>query len=197
MALSKPKIAVVMGGISREREVSLKSGKNVYSALNRLGYLVKAVDYQGDPTAFLKDVEDSDLVFNVLHGHFGEDGGIQFLMEAHNIPYTCSDPYTSAVCFDKLLTYRVLGSMMEIPKYLYLEEVAVPNDLELPTVLKPLIKSKESGIRRVIFVPFPTVESMKTLPPIDSMLVFTTSIPTPRPDMSETVLTVLNPGSKM
>lgn len=147
MALSKPKIAVVMGGISREREVSLRSGKNVYSALNRLGYLVKAVDYQGDPTAFLKDVEDSDLVFNVLHGHFGEDGGIQFLMEAHNIPYTCSDPYTSAVCFDKLLTYRVLGSMMETPKYLYLEEVAVPNDLELPTVLKPRREGSSIGIK--------------------------------------------------
>lgn len=141
------KIAVVMGGISREREVSLKSGENVYRALKRLGYDARPVDYRGDPTAFLREVEEVDLAFNMLHGHFGEDGGIQFLMEAHGISYTCSDPYTSAVCFDKLLTYRILDTMVEVPKYSYRERADFFDGWNLPVILKPRREGSSIGVK--------------------------------------------------
>ena len=146
----KVRIAVVCGGTSREREVSLRSGKNVYDALIKVGYEVAMVVYNGDPTRLLKELESFDLAFILLHGTFGEDGGIQFLLESFDIPYTCSDPYTSAVCFDKLITYRLVKDLVDIPEYVHLESMDQLDRVEIPefpVVVKPRREGSSIGVK--------------------------------------------------
>ena len=146
----RARIAVVCGGTSREREVSLRSGKNVYDALLRAGYDAAMVVYNGDPTGLLRELESFDLAFILLHGTFGEDGGIQFLLEAFEIPYTCSDPYTSAVCFDKLMTYRMVEKLVKIPEYVHIQSMDQIDELglpDLPVVVKPRREGSSIGVK--------------------------------------------------
>src|SRR5262245_40085877 len=95
-------VAVLMGGLSSEREVSLVSGKSVVEALNSLGgkYKVTPIDVQMDIAERLKEVKP-DVVFNVLHGNYGEDGCIQGLLEILRIPYTHSGVLAGALAMDK------------------------------------------------------------------------------------------------
>ena len=95
------KVSVLMGGTSSEREVSLKTGKAVISACLELGYETTSVDFNGDYDSILEDLKYSDIVFNALHGTFGEDGTIQSLLESNDILYTGSGPESSKLCMDK------------------------------------------------------------------------------------------------
>ncbi len=110
------KVAVIMGGLSGEREVSLSSGNGVVSALENLGYLVKPIDLTADILGFVKELKDfqPDAVFNALHGAFGEDGCIQGLLNLMNIPYTHSGVMASALGMDKEKT-RQIAEKIGIP----------------------------------------------------------------------------------
>jgi len=111
-ARSRPKtlrVAVLLGGVSSEREVSLRSGAAVVSALAKLGHEALAVDVSSDgPDALDALPRDVDAAFIALHGRFGEDGECQRRLAALSVPYTGSGPAASARAFDKAWTKAIL-----------------------------------------------------------------------------------------
>lgn len=110
MADKNLRILVVCGGISTEREVSLRSGKAIYEALLRKGYENSVLfDLTRNNIAQILQLKP-DIVFLGLHGKGGEDGSIQGMLELAGIPYTGPGIATSAVCMDKILTKRVLAN---------------------------------------------------------------------------------------
>lgn len=110
MADKNLKILVVCGGISTEREVSLRSGKAIYDALLRKGYVNSVLfDLNRNNIAEILQARP-DIVFLGLHGKGGEDGSIQGMLELAGIPYTGPGIATSAVCMDKILTKRILSN---------------------------------------------------------------------------------------
>lgn len=103
-------ILVICGGISTEREVSLRSGKAIYDALIRKGYCkAELFDLKRDNISEILE-KNPDIAFLGLHGKGGEDGTIQGFLELAGIPYTGPGVATSAVCMDKILTKRVLAN---------------------------------------------------------------------------------------
>ncbi|HZK17953.1 MAG TPA: D-alanine--D-alanine ligase, partial [Clostridia bacterium] len=103
----KLKIGVLLGGRSAERDVSLKTGEAVYSALLEEGYDAVKIDVGFDVAERIKEAR-IDLAFNALHGKGGEDGAIQGLLEILEIPYTGSGVLSSALCMDKIATKKML-----------------------------------------------------------------------------------------
>src|SRR5262245_30815901 len=93
-------VAVLMGGVSSEREISLLSGEGVAVALEARGHQVTRIDVRDEVVAELAAVRP-DVAFIALHGRFGEDGGVQRRCEAYGIPYTGSGPAASALAMDK------------------------------------------------------------------------------------------------
>ena len=102
------KIAVIMGGISSEREVSLNSGNEVFNNLDRSKYKVTKIVIDNTEDVFTKISDDIDFAFIALHGKFGEDGRIQSILEAKNIPYSGCGPLSSGICMDKNITKKIL-----------------------------------------------------------------------------------------
>ncbi|MGL5693456.1 MAG: D-alanine--D-alanine ligase [Peptostreptococcaceae bacterium] len=102
------KIAVIMGGISSEREVSLNSGNEVFNGLDRNKYEVVKIIIDSTEDVFTKITNDIDFAFLALHGKFGEDGRIQSILEAKNIPYSGCGPLSSGMCMDKNVTKKIL-----------------------------------------------------------------------------------------
>lgn len=103
------KVGVIMGGISSEREVSLKSGKAVVDALQGSKYDVIAIDIQ-KTEELVEKVKGIDFAFLALHGKFGEDGTVQAVLETLNIPYSGCGPLSSGICMDKDMTKKILKS---------------------------------------------------------------------------------------
>jgi D-alanine-D-alanine ligase len=95
-----------MGGFNSEREISLKSGEAVYNALLEMGYNAIKIDFSFNIVADLLAVKP-DIVFNALHGSYGEDGKIQGLLDILKIPYTHSNLLTSALCMNKSITHQI------------------------------------------------------------------------------------------
>ena len=157
--ISDPKdfgrVAVLMGGTSSEREVSLNSGANVLEALRSLGVNAEPVD--GIPALIAAISERRvDRVFNILHGHHGggEDGVLQGLLDALNIPYTGSGVLGSALSMDKIRTKQVwLAVGLPTPKYVRLargDDVHMAAKLlGLPVIVKPACEGSSVGISRV------------------------------------------------
>lgn len=102
------KIAVIMGGVSSEREISLNSGNEVFNNLDRSKYEVSKVVINSTEDVFTKISNDIDFAFIALHGKFGEDGYIQSILEAKNIPYSGCGPLSSGICMDKNITKKIL-----------------------------------------------------------------------------------------
>ena len=95
-----------MGGVSSEREVSLNSGNEVFNNLDRNKYdVIKVVIYKNEDV-FTKITDDIDFAFIALHGKFREDGRIQSILEAKNIPYSGCGPLSSGICLDKNVTKK-------------------------------------------------------------------------------------------
>lgn len=149
------RVAVLMGGTSSEREVSLDSGRNCLEALRRRGVDAYAVD--GIP-ALLSDLmaRRYDRVFNILHGHHGggEDGVLQGLLEAFGVPYTGSDVLGSALSMDKIRTKQVWLSLgLPTPRYAPLSRTgdvaAAARELGLPVIVKPACEGSSVGVSRV------------------------------------------------
>ncbi|MBL7685956.1 MAG: D-alanine--D-alanine ligase, partial [Deltaproteobacteria bacterium] len=157
MTLDKTKkIAVLLGGLSSEREVSLRSGKAVAEGLRRKGYNVVEIDVDRDLSEKLK-AEKVDLAYIALHGKFGEDGAVQGLLEILKIPYTGSGILASAVAMDKILTKRLLQERGFLtPAYSYFEtgkttakEFARTFALSFPVIVKPSREGSTIGIQVV------------------------------------------------
>ncbi len=148
------KIAVLSGGLSNEREVSLRSGKNVFKALIDLGYKdVTLIDVQRDIASVLKE-EKIEFAINMLHGRYGEDGCIQGILEFLNIPYSGCKVKSSAICMDKVTTKQILSTDPEIPliksvnvnKNNYKENV---KKLNFPIIIKPACEGSSIGMTKV------------------------------------------------
>lgn len=140
------KIAVLKGGPSAEREVSLASGAAVARALRSLDYEVVEVDVTGYDVAW---PEGCEAAFIALHGTFGEDGQLQALLEARGIPFTGSGSGSSRTSFDKVTTKRILERQgIATPRY----DVLAPGQartLPLPVVVKPPRQGSSIGISKV------------------------------------------------
>ncbi|MBU5306445.1 D-alanine--D-alanine ligase [Clostridioides mangenotii] len=102
------KIAVIMGGISSEREVSLNSGNEVYNNLNRDKYDVVKIIIDDKKDVFTKITDDIDFALLALHGKFGEDGCVQHILETMDIPYSGCGSLCSGMCMDKNVTKKML-----------------------------------------------------------------------------------------
>lgn len=104
----KKKVAVVMGGISSERQVSLSSGEAVYNAINRDKYDVFKLVIDEPMDIVNKMPEGIDFALLVLHGKYGEDGTVQAMLESMGIPYSGCSPLTSGICMDKNMCKKIL-----------------------------------------------------------------------------------------
>ena len=151
------KVAVLMGGRSAEREVSLMSGSGVLKALQSKGVDAHAFDPADRDLSELKR-KGFKRCFIALHGRFGEDGTVQGALELLGIPYTGSGVMASSISIDKVMTKRVwLAEGLPTPKYVLLrrgaytrEQVrAVPDDLSLPLIVKPAREGSSIGVAKV------------------------------------------------
>ncbi len=149
------RVAVLMGGSSSEREVSLDSGSNVLDALQAQGIDAFAVD--GIPALVQLLVDKKvDRVFNILHGNKGggEDGVLQGLLDAFGVPYTGSDVLGSSLSMDKIRTKQIWLSLgLSTPRYARLapgaDVAAAARDLGLPVIVKPSCEGSSVGVSRV------------------------------------------------
>ena len=148
------RVAVLMGGWSSEREVSLTSGRGCAAALGRLGYQVTTIDVSRDAAALVKALDPKpDAVFNALHGRYGEDGCIQGLLNILGIPYTHSGLLASAIAMDKPMTRTVLsasGLRFADGKVVRRADVLAGDVMARPYVVKPTNEGSSVGVRIVL-----------------------------------------------
>lgn len=145
-------IAVLMGGNSAEREVSLSSGQAVYESLTNSGIECFKFDWQGDNLGKLWN-KNFDKVFIVLHGRGGEDGYIQKILEKQNIPYTGSDSKSSSMCMNKEITKSIWrkNNLPLAPSVIATIEGSIPQiQFSTPWAVKPTLEGSSIGISKVI-----------------------------------------------
>jgi len=145
------KVAVLYGGTSSERPVSLVSGEAAISALRKKGHDVTPVDVGSDIAVTIQALRAAapDVVFNALHGPKGEDGAIQGVLEWLNLPYTHSGIRASAVAMDKGAT-RILLAAAGLPvaegRVVTVAELAEADPLPVPYVIKPVAEGSSVGV---------------------------------------------------
>jgi D-alanine-D-alanine ligase len=151
------KVAVLFGGASAEREVSMMSGEGVLQALRSRGVDAHAFDPALRGLHELK-TEGFQRCFIALHGRFGEDGTVQGALELLGIPYTGSGVMASSVAMDKVMTKRIwLAESLPTPKYQLLKRglydrqkiIGIPDDLGLPLIVKPAREGSSIGVAKV------------------------------------------------
>lgn len=148
------KVGVICGGISSEREISLKTGEGIFNALKNSGYNAEYIDFKGDNVSVFKNI---DIAFLALHGKYGEDGTVQGVLELLKIPYTGSGILASALAIDKIFSKKIF-IFEEIPTPAYIglnlnrniniEEVKkdVIKKIGYPLVVKPSREGSTIGI---------------------------------------------------
>ena len=143
-------VAVLMGGWSKEREVSLVSGAAVATALNDTGFQVTEIDVHQDAAALLTQLYPiPDKVFNALHGRFGEDGCVQGLLNILGVPYTHSGVLASALAMDKPMSKRIfkeVGITVADHQILTREQLSQTVFGSKPHVIKPLNEGSSVGV---------------------------------------------------
>ena len=142
------KVAVLMGGASAEREVSLSSGQACAAALREAGYGVVEVDCGPDLYARLSEIKP-DVCFNALHGRWGEDGAVQGILEWLHLPYTHSGILASALAMDKIRTkdvYLANGLPFMDSRLARREAVEAGHVLPPPYVVKPYNEGSSVGV---------------------------------------------------
>jgi D-alanine-D-alanine ligase len=151
------KVAVLMGGASAEREVSLMSGQGVLQALRGRGVDAHAFDPSQRELGDLRR-DGFERCFIALHGRFGEDGTVQGALELLGIPYTGSGVMASSIAIDKVMTKRVwLAENLPTPRYQLLHRgdfareqlLRIPDDLGLPLIVKPAREGSSIGVAKV------------------------------------------------
>lgn len=150
--MKNKRIAVLMGGWNCEKEVSLRSGEAVYQSLISLGYQASKINFSRNIVDDLKQ-EKPDIVFNALHGQYGEDGRVQGLLDIMQIPYTHSGLLACAVCMDKVLTLKICKQIGVFgPKYHLLKKGEDKLnqekiwDIGKPFVIKPISEGSSVGV---------------------------------------------------
>ncbi len=142
----KKKILIISGGISKERVISLDTGFQVAKELSRNNYIVKITEPDFKLLETIK-LFKPDIIFNALHGQFGEDGYIQTILENTKIPYTHSGVISSAIAMDKELSKKIfINNKILTPKYISysfnkskVELIKFINKkLKFPVVIKPI-----------------------------------------------------------
>ncbi|MDX2223778.1 MAG: D-alanine--D-alanine ligase [Rhodospirillaceae bacterium] len=177
MSRRAQRIAVLYGGFSSEREVSLVSGKAAARALKESGADVTLIDVTRDLSALLTLLKASrpDVVFNALHGRYGEDGCIQGLLDMLGLPYTNSGRLASALAMDKPMAKRVFaaaGIPVAADKVVTRAEAEAGDVLPPPYVIKPINEGSSVGVK--------FVHPGDNRPPLDDL-----GIPTDGPIMVE------------
>lgn len=148
---TKATVAVVMGGASAEREISIQSGSEVLRALHGLGYEARSLDYDERFVDALRQLKP-DVVFIALHGPGGEDGHVQALLEYLSIPYTGSGLEAAALSMDKHLTKKLLAAEgLPTPVWDLFDLGGgtlplLPGSLDLPLVIKPRFEGSSVGV---------------------------------------------------
>lgn len=155
----KTRVAIICGGISNEREVSLKSGRQIMENLDPIKYEPSMVEISADGhwLSRLADLRaNNDVAFIALHGKFGEDGRVQALLELLGIPYTGSGVLASALCMDKAKTQNFLKSYnILIPTYIVLRtsysasdqiQTEIEQKIKYPCVVKPNESGSSVGV---------------------------------------------------
>ena len=147
------RIAVLSGGWSKERSISIKSGQAVLSALDKRKYDIVSFDPKEDLMGLWQQRNELDLAFNLLHGKYGEDGRIQGLLEVFGIPFVGSSVLASSMAMNKRVTKEVYRSVgLRVPKDIILkkgETVSVgkiKDTLGTPVVIKPVSEGSSIGI---------------------------------------------------
>ena len=147
-------VAVIYGGWSAEREVSLSSGVECIKALREKGYQVTEIDATRDLAAQLTAIDPKpDVIFNALHGRWGEDGAVQGLLEIMDIPYTHSGVRASAIAMDKM-SAKAMFMEYDIPcaRHVWVtrDEIAKGAALPPPYVLKPNNEGSSVGVEIIL-----------------------------------------------
>jgi D-alanine-D-alanine ligase len=151
------KVAVLMGGRSAEREISLMSGNGVLEALRSRGVAAHAFDPAIRPMDDIQR-EGFSRCFIALHGRFGEDGTVQGALELMGVPYTGSGVMASSIAIDKVMTKRIWAALgLPTPRHVVLSGtrpreriVAVPDELGLPLIVKPPREGSSIGVTKVM-----------------------------------------------
>lgn len=146
-------IAVLAGGVSAEREISIKTGNKICDSLKRNGYNVKLIDAKDD--FWLELIQfNPDAAFIALHGRFGEDGTIQGMLDVMNIEYVGSGVLASAMAMDKIASKRIFKALnMPIAEYVVLDSALCANttndivsSIKFPVIVKPSCEGSAIGI---------------------------------------------------
>lgn len=153
MSLRGKRVGVMMGGSSSEREISMKSGAAVFSALKNAGFDVLVLEVVEETREGIRRLIDEfrvDVVFVAMHGHFGEDGQLQAILEKLKIPYTGPKARASRLAMDKLASRRLFEkAKLSVPKYQYVSHIARRPSLKglrYPFVVKPSAQGSSIGI---------------------------------------------------
>lgn len=151
-SLKRKRVAVMMGGLSREREISLMTGKAILNALSEKGYSVTAIDV-GEDIAERLVKEKIECAFLALHGRFGEDGTIQGMLELMRIPYTGSGVLASALAMHKIMAKKLLlYEKIPTPGFEVFQRKEIERGVEkrsplpLPVVVKPAGEGSTIGV---------------------------------------------------
>lgn len=147
------RVTVLYGGISAEREVSLSSGEQVTLALRQAGFDVNTIDVGSDLGAIIASLTPApDVVFNALHGRFGEDGAIQGILDWMGIPYTHSGVRASAMAMNKQAAKAMfVAAGLPVPKgrTVTMSDLESGDPLPLPYVVKPVDEGSSVGVHFV------------------------------------------------
>ena len=151
--MGKLRLALIAGGKSSEREVSLKSGAQVFQALNKDKYDIRRYDPLTDLERLVREAKELDVALIIMHGRGGEDGSLQGLLDLLEIPYQGSGILASALAMNKELSkniYRQAG--LQVPRALIFDRAGAPSPQEfeaalgLPVVIKPVHEGSSIGI---------------------------------------------------
>jgi len=147
-------IVILMGGLSGERKISFLTGKACFNALKKKGYKLIKLDAKGHFVEKLKKLKPK-LVFNALHGKYGEDGFVQSILESLKIPYTHSGVLASSLAMDKELSRLIFKkNNLKVPKYFLLQKNYKKNitkkiknyKIKFPIVIKPINEGSSLGV---------------------------------------------------
>ncbi|SDC27585.1 D-alanine--D-alanine ligase family protein [Geotoga petraea] len=137
------KIGVIYGGNSNEKEISIKSLENVEKSLKNLGYNYEK--FESNDIQLHEKIINKDLILNIVHGEFGEDGKLQGYLDIFDKKYTSSPSETCNICFDKYLFYNIFFEKLNIPKMIKTDKYINP-PFDFPLILKPRRGGSSKGI---------------------------------------------------
>ncbi len=143
--VEKMKVGVIMGGISSERQVSLMTGEEMITHLDKNKYEVVAIKLN-NKIELIEKVRDLDIALIALHGKFGEDGSIQGVLETLDIPYTGSGMLSSSICMDKNISKKIIRyEGIQTPDWLHISDMEELQMDELDKMGYPLVVKPNSG----------------------------------------------------